>query len=174
MQHLKRVLLAIALAAAGAMPVAAQDDSPPAEIKLTESTLKAVIAATQEMQALDPGEADANQESAESTELDAQFDAIAKKHGFADGQAYGQAYESAVQAFAVVDWTSEERKKAAADEIAAINADSTLSAEAKKEAVTQVEQDLAAPPPTALPENVELVKAHESEMRALMSSDIGP
>jgi hypothetical protein len=160
MQHLKRVLLAIALAAAGAMPVAAQDDSPPAEIKLTESTLKAVIAATQE--------------SAESTELDAQFDAIAKKHGFADGQAYGQAYESAVQAFAVVDWTSEERKKAAADEIAAINADSTLSAEAKKEAVTQVEQDLAAPPPTALPENVELVKAHESEMRALMSSDIGP
>ncbi len=109
-----------------------------------------------------------------STELDAELDGIAKKHGFADGDAYGKAFESAVTAFAVVDWTSEHRKKAAADEIAAITADKELADEAKKEAIALIELDLAAPPPQALPENVELMKAHEADMRELMESDIGP
>ncbi len=136
--------------------------------------MKAVIAATKEMQSLDPAATGEAAEKAPSTELDAELDAIAKKHGFADGDAYGKAFESAVQAFAVVDWTSEHRKKEAADEIAAINADKELADDAKKEAVALIEQDLAAPAPQALPENVELMKAHEAEMRELMSSDIGP
>jgi hypothetical protein len=164
----------LVLLATWAIPAAAQDDSPPAEIKLTEETLKAVIAATKEMQALDPGTEGEGQESTQSTELDAQIDAIAKKHGFADGPAYDQAFESAVQAFTVIDWASESRKKGAADEIAAIKADSELSEEAKKEAIALVEQDLAAPPPSAMPENVELAKGHEAELRELLSSDIGP
>ena len=171
---MRAVLALLAVFALGIVPAAAQDDSPPAEIKLTAETIKAVIAATKEMQALDPSQTGATSESAETTEVDSQLDAIAKKYGFTDGEAYSQAFESAAQAFAVVDWTSEQRKKEAADEIAAINSDAELSAEQKKEAVALVEQDLAAPAPAALPENVELMRAHEAEMRELMSSDIGP
>jgi hypothetical protein len=170
---IRSILALLALLAASCPPAVAQD-TPPAEIKLTAETLKSVIAATKEMQGLDPSAAGATGESAASTELDAELDVIAKKHGFADGQSYGQAFESAVQAFAVVDWTSEHRKQEAADEIAAIKADTALSEEARNEAVALVEQDLAAPPPAALPENVELMKANEAEMRELMSSDIGP
>lgn len=185
----KTLLVLAALAAAAVLPARAEetapaappaatdtqaDDSEPAEVKLTEETLSSVIAATKEMQALDPGDQPASDEGADTTENDAQMDAVAKKHGFADADAYGAAYESAVQAFAVIDWTSEARKKEAADEIAGINADTTMTAEAKAAAVKGVEDELAAPAPTALPENVELVRKHEAEMRELLSSDIGP
>jgi hypothetical protein len=168
------LLVLLGLIIAGSLPALAQDDPPPAEVKLTAETIKAVIAATKEMQALDPAQSGAATESGDTTELDGQLDAIAKKHGFADGEAYGQAFESAVQAYAVVDWTSEHRKQQAAGEIATINADTELTDEQKKEAVALVEQDLASPPPVATPENVELMRAHEAEMRELMSSDIGP
>ncbi|MEZ5924007.1 MAG: hypothetical protein R3D57_06435 [Hyphomicrobiaceae bacterium] len=173
--HYRAALALIALMSVGIPPVVAQE-GPPAEIALSEETLKAVIAATKEMQALDPNkDGDGGSEAAEqTTEVDGELDAIAKKHGFADGEAYSQAFESAVQAFAVVDWTSEQRKQEAAAEIEAIKADPDMSEEAKQGEISQIEQDLAAPPPTALPENVELVKAHEAEMRELMSSDIGP
>lgn len=190
MRYRTKTLLALAvLAAVAAGPARAEetapatppaatdaqsDDAQPAEVKLTEETLKSVIDATKEMQALDPGDQSASDESANTTELDAQMDAVAKKHGFTDAEAYGAAYESAVQAFAVIDWTSEARKKEAADEIAAINADTTMTAEAKAEAVKGVEEELSAPAPAALPENVELIRKHEAEMRELMSSDIGP
>lgn len=183
--RMKTLLVLTALAAVAAGPARAEetapaatgtqaDDAQPAEVKLTEEMLKAVLDATKEMQALDPGDQSASDESADTTELDAQMDGVAKKHGFADAEAYGSAYESAVQAFAVIDWTSEARKKEAADEIAAINADTTMTAEAKAEAVKGVEEELAAPAPAALPENVELIRKHEAEMRELLSSDIGP
>lgn len=170
-------LMLVALAAvwmAAAQPALAQDDPPADEIKLTAESVKAMIAATKEMQALDPAASGAEGETSQSTELDTELDGIAKKYGFPDGDSYGKTFESAVQAFAVVDWTSETRKKAAADEIAAITADKELDDQAKKEAIAQIEQDLAAPPPKALPENVELIKAHEAEMRELLESDIGP
>jgi hypothetical protein len=166
-----------ALAVATLGPAGAEEtapDGPAAEVKLTEETLASVIAATKEMQALAPADAAASDETASAAELDARMDEVVKKHGFADGEAYGQAYESAVQAFAVIDWTSEARKQEAASEIAAINADPSLTEEAKKEAITGVEQELAAPAPDALPENVELVRKHEAEMRELLSSDLGP
>lgn len=178
MRHLTRVLLALAaLAALTLGPVGAEEaatDAAPAEVKLTEETLKAVIAATKEMQAMEPADTAATDETASNTELDVKMDAVVKKYGFADGEAYGQAYESAVQAFAVIDWTSEARKKEAADEIAAIKADTGMTEEAKAEAIAGVEQELAAPTPDALPENVELVRKHEAELRELLSSDLGP
>ena len=175
MRHFRLMLVALAaIWSAGALPALAQDDPPSEEIKLTAETVKQMIAATKEMQSLDPAASGEVAETTPSTELDAELDGIAKKHGFADGDAYGKTFESAVQAFAVVDWTSEHRKKAAAAEIAAITADKELPEDAKKAAIALIEQDLAAPPPQALPENVELIKAHEAEMRELLESDIGP
>lgn len=177
MKHTTRTLLAIlALAAVSVGPVLAEEasDAPPADVKLTEETLQAVITATKEMQAIEPADAASSETTASTTELDARMDEVVKKHGFVDSEAYGQAYESAVQAFAVIDWTSDARKKEAADEIAAINADASMTEEAKKEAIAGIEQELSAPAPDALPENVELVRKHEAELRELLSSDLGP
>ncbi len=75
MRNFRLVLVALAaMWSAGALPALAQDDPPVEEVKLTAETVKAVIAATKEMQSLDPAATGEAAETAPSTELDAELD----------------------------------------------------------------------------------------------------
>jgi hypothetical protein len=171
-----KVLLALVtiagLAIAG--PVSAQapagGDQPFKQIKLNESHIKGFIGAQKDMAAL------AQKQGGQPTDkpdpkIQAELDAIAKKHGFKDFVDFDDvAFNISMvmggldaQTGAFTDPITSIKK-----EIADIGADKTIPEKDKKQMLDELAEALKHTPPLQYPENVELVKKHRVEIEKVL------
>jgi len=164
------VALAVGLAVVGA-GAAAQD--PPADginqIKLTEAQVTSFISAQPDLALV----ADKLQEAGETLDpaLEAELEAIAKKHGFANFSELDDVAANISIVMAGLDsemGTFTEPVDALKKELAGVESDPSIPDADKKQLVEELSAAIKTTPPLQHKENVDLVKAHREEIeRAL-------
>ncbi|HMN50498.1 MAG: hypothetical protein KF794_12020 [Xanthobacteraceae bacterium] len=157
--------LALTALAFAAAPAAAQDG--PKEIKLTEKQVQSYIAAQSDINAV------TSQIKGDKPDpkLLAQLEAAAKKHGFANLDELDAVSVSINLIFAGLDpktktfiQPAEQIKR----EIAEIEADKSIPAPEKKQALEELNSALKNVKPVQYPENIELVKKYYDKIEASM------
>ncbi len=153
---------------------AAPVGQPPAvkQAALTEKQVEGVIAAAKDMDALseklpDNGKPD--------PKLMAQFDATAKKYGFASYDEYNTVVDNIGLVMSGVDPATKKYVGSAAvikTQIAQVQADKKMSAKDKKEALDDLNQALKTPEPTIENKgNIDIVLKNYDKLAAIMGDD---
>jgi hypothetical protein len=167
---------ALAQAKGGQMapPPAAAPAQPPAvkQIALTDKQIQGVLAAAKDMDALSEK---IPQNGNPDPKLIAQFEATAKKYGFASYDEYNTVVDNIGMVMSGIDSTSKKYVGNAAvikSQIAELQADKKMSAKDKKEALDDLNQALKAPEPTIDNKgNIDLVVKNYDKLDAIMGDD---
>ncbi len=171
-RHVYTSLLALvmAVAAATAAPVCAQETSPEyTEVKLTEAQVKGFISAQKDL-----ADISAKLEQAGDKPDDAlqnELEEVAKKHGFSSFQELDDVAASVSTVMAGLDPESGEftdPKEAMQKELADIEADKDIPADEKKLLVEELNEAIKTTPPIVHKENIEIVKQYRAEIEAAM------
>jgi hypothetical protein len=143
---------------------AAAPDEPVKQIQLTEAQVKSFISAQPDL----AGVAGKLQEAGEKLDpaLQAELDAIAKKHGFAN---FGELDDVAANisiVMAGLDQSGEftEPVEALKKELSEVEADSSIPDDDKKQLVDELNEAIKTTPAVEHKENIDLVKAHRAEI----------
>jgi hypothetical protein len=167
---------ALAQAKGGQMapPAAAPAGQPPAvkQIALTDKQIQNVIAAAKDMDALSEK---MPQNGKPDPKLTAQFEATAKKYGFASYDEYNTVVDNIGMVMGGIDSNSKKyvgNAAVAKAQIAEVQADKKMSAKDKKEALDDLNQALKAPEPTIDNKgNIDLVVKNYDKLAAIMGDD---
>lgn len=178
MAHLARsfalALRLAALAPLAAAPIAlassarAQSDAAPAQIQLTDAQVQAYLDAQGEMNAATAKEPEGAGDKPDP-KIQAQFEAIAKKHKFASYDDYEQVEANIGE---VVDGVDPDTKKYVGEdavlkkEIAQVQADKSMAAADKKQALEDMNGALKAVQPLKYPGNVDVVLKYLDKLAA--------
>ncbi|MEH2510721.1 hypothetical protein V1291_002075 [Nitrobacteraceae bacterium AZCC 1564] len=164
-------------APAAKQPPAAQQAAPaPASLKqieLNEKQVESLLAAQKEMDAVSdklPAGASDNPDP----KLQAQFDAIAKKNGFASFDEYGTVYDNVSLVMSGIDPKTKaftEPPEALKKQIAAVQAEAKIPAKDKKAILDDMNEALKTIEPVKYPGNVTLVTKYYDKLGALMQDD---
>jgi hypothetical protein len=153
------LLLGLALLASGAI---AQDapEQPLKQIMLTEAQVTNFIAAQPDLAGVSGKMQAAGNEP--DAALEAELDAIAKKHGFSSFEELDDvaANISIIMAGLDAEGVFTDPIDALKKELESVEADAAIPEEDKKELVGQLTEAIKTTPPLQHKENVELVKAH--------------
>lgn len=174
---LGKVLLGAALAI-GAVGVSLPALSPAAmaqeeqfkQVQLTEALVKAFIAAQKDVTDL-AQKTGPQQTDTPDPKVQAELEAIAKKHGFATFTDFDDvAYNISLvlggldpQTGAFTDPVTAIKR-----EIADVNADATIPAADKKQMLDELNEALKSTPPLKYPGNIEVVKKHREELEKVL------
>jgi hypothetical protein len=156
--------------AQGAAPMG----QPPAvkQIPLTDKQVDGVIAAAKDMDAL---EEKMPENGKPDPKLAAQFEATAKKYGFASNDEYNSVVANIGLIMSGIDPATKKYVGGAAvikAQIAQVQADKKMSAKDKKEALDDLNQALKAPEPTIENKgNIDLVVKNFDKLAAIMGDD---
>jgi hypothetical protein len=159
-------LLALALFESGAAP--AQEGK---EIKLTDKHIQSFMAAYKDMAKLYDG---ANPES--DSKMEAQAEAVVKKNGFANLDEYDDVSFNISMIMPGIDPQTKkftEPPEQIKKEIAALNANKSISAAEKKEDLAQLEAALKSAKPIQFKENIALVLKYFDKLAPIMQQDSG-
>ncbi len=163
---------ALAQAKGGQMaPAAAPAGQPPAvkQIALTDKQVQGVLAAAKDMDALS---AKMPQNGKPDPKLIAQFEATAKKYGFASNDEYDTVVDNIGMVMSGIDSTSKKYVGNAAvikAQIAEVQADKKMSPKDKKGALDDLNQAAKAPEPTIENKgNIDLVVKNYDKLAAIM------
>ena len=152
-------------------PAGAPAGQPPAakQIALTDKQIDGVVAAAKDMDALS---AKMPQNGKPDPKLTAQFEAAAKKYGFASYDEYNDVVDNIGMVMSGIDSTSKKYVGLAAvtkAQIAEVQADKKMSAKDKKEALEELNQTLKQPEPTIDNKgNIDLVVKNYDKLEAVM------
>lgn len=167
LQHLAGGLVMLGLLAAAAAGVRAQEsrDEPIKQMKLTDEQVKNFVAAQPDL----AGVAPKLQEAGDNIDpaLQAELDAIAKKHGFASFTELDDVAANISIIMAGIDSKSgefTEPVEALKKELADVTADASIPDADKKQLVEELNEAINSTPRLEHLENVELVKAHRTEI----------
>jgi hypothetical protein len=153
---------------------AAAPAQPPAvkQIALTDKQIQGVIAAAKDMDALAEK---MPQNGKPDPKLMAQFEATAKKYGFASYDEYNDVVDNIGMVMGGIDSTSKKYVGHAAvikAQIAEVQADKKMSAKDKKEALDDLNQAAKAPEPNIENKgNIDLVVKNYDKLSAIMGDD---
>ena len=153
---------------------AAPMGQPPAvkQIALTDKQVQGVVAAAKDMDALSEKMPDNGKPD---PKLMAQFDATAKKYGFASYDEYNTVVDNIGLVMSGVDPSTKKYVGSAAvikAQIAQVQADKKMSAKDKKEALDELNQALKAPEPTIENKgNIDIVLKNYDKLAAIMGDD---
>jgi hypothetical protein len=153
--------LALAFAAA---PAAAQEIK---QIKLTEKQVQSYIAAQPELTAI----TSKIKSDKPDPKIVAEVEAAAKKHGFASLDELDTVSANVSIVFSGIDPKTKafsQPPEAIKQEIAAINADKSIPANERKQALDELNAALKQAKPIQFPENIELVKKYYEKIDATM------
>ena len=166
---------ALAQAKGGQMaPAAAPAGQPPAvkQIALTDKQIQSVIAAAKDMDAL---AAKMPQNGKPDPKLTAQFEAAAKKYGFASYDEYNTVVDNIGMVMSGIDSSTKKyvgNTAVTKAQIAEIQADKKMSAKDKKQALDDLNQALKAPELTIENKgNIDLVVNNYDKLAAIMGDD---
>jgi hypothetical protein len=158
-------------------PPAAQQAAPAPEplkqIELNEKQIESLLAAQKEMDAVSdklPAGAADNPDP----KLQAQFDAIVKKNGFASFDEYGAVYDNVSLVMSGIDPKTKaftEPPEALKKQIAAVQAEAKIPAKDKKAILDDMNEALKTIEPVKYPGNVTLVTKYYDKLGALMQDD---
>jgi hypothetical protein len=183
--------LAVALVAASGFTAAAQGTAPqpaPAqttppptaaepqvkEISLTEKQVKSVLAGYKEIDAVAARLPDDPSTKPDSKILK-QADDVAKKHGFADFGEYSDVVETIATVLAGIDSQTKTYVGPEAElkaQIAAVQADTKISAQDKKQALDDLNEALKSPGPVVKNQgNIDLVIKHYDKLSDALEDD---
>lgn len=174
MNRLAKLLgaLALTIAALASSPhttVLAQEQVK--QIKLTEKHVTQFIAAQPDMASVQK-KVPANQPPGPlDPKLVAEFEAVSKKHGFANLTEYDEVFSNISMIMSLYDPSTNsfvEPKESIRKQIEEVKADKSLSAEDRKQILSEMEAAMKAAEPIAFPENVALVKKHREKLDAAM------
>jgi hypothetical protein len=162
--------LTLVLAAAAfvqfAVPASAQETQ---QIRLTAKQVENFIAAQKDIMAI-AAKSKATDDKPDP-ELEAAMQAAAKKNGFASFDDYIDVSDNISMVLSGIDPETKqfsEPRAAIQKDIADTKADSTMSAEEKKQALEELEEALKTAEPIKYPENVELVKKYYDKLDAVL------
>jgi len=147
---------------------------PPAvkQIALTDKQIQGVIAAAKDMDALSEK---MPQNGKPDPKLTAQFEATAKKYGFASYDEYNDVVDNIGMVMSGVDPATKKFVGSTAvikAQIAQVQADKKMSAKDKKEALDDLNQAAKAPEPTIENKgNIDLVVKNYDKLAAIMGDD---
>ncbi len=176
MRLMSKVLVALVAVAGLALagPASAQapagGEQPFTQIKLTEAHIKGFIAAQKEMAVLAQKQGGQPNDKPDP-KIQAELDAIAKRHGFQDFVAFDDvAFNISMvmggldpQTGAFTDPIASIKK-----EIAEIKADKTIPEKDRKQMLDELAEALKHTPPLQFPENVATVKKYRAEIEKVL------
>ena len=154
---------------------APQPEPPPfKEATLTDKQVEGVIDSQKEMEAVAAKipQPKGNQPPKPDPTITAQFDDVAKKHGFADYAAYNNAVETISAVLGGFDPKTKTYVGPEAmmkQQIAAVQADKKMPAKEKKAALDEMNAMLKSPPPAIQQSNIDLVGKYYDRLAALMN-----
>ena len=160
-------------AAKQAPPAQEPAPAPLKQIELTDKQIEALLAAQKEMDAVSdklPAGAADNPDP----KLQAQFDAIVKKNGFADFDEYGTVYDNISLVMSGIEPKTKaftEPPEALKKQIASVQAEAKIPAKDKKEILDDMNEALKTVEPVKFPANVTLVTKYFDKLGALMQND---
>lgn len=163
-------------ALAQAKPAPAQQTAPQQpvlkQVALTDKQIEAVIAAAKDMDAITE-KLTAN--SKPDPKITAQFEAVAKKNGFASYDEYNNVVDNISIVLAGFDPATKKYVGTEAvikAQMALVQADKKMSAKDKKDALADLTQALKAPePPIENKGNIDLVAKYYDKLAAIMGDD---
>ncbi len=147
--------------------------APLKQIELTDKQIESLLAAQKEMDAVSdklPAGASDNPDP----KLQAQFDAIVKKNGFASFDEYGTVYDNVSLVMSGIDPKTKaftEPPEALKKQIAAVQAEAKIPAKDKKAILDDMNEALKTIEPVKYPGNVTLVTKYYDKLGALMQDD---
>lgn len=160
-------------AAKQAAPAQQQAPEPLKQIELNDKQIESLLAAQKEMDAVSdklPAGASDNPDP----KLQAQFDAIVKKNGFASFDDYGTVYDNVSLVMSGIDPKTKaftEPPEALKKQIAAVQAEAKIPAKDKKAILDDMNEALKTVEPVKYPGNVTLVTKYYDKLGALMQDD---
>jgi hypothetical protein len=165
--------LAQAQQQAAPVQVASPKLPPVKQIALTEKQIKGLLAASKNINTItDSAPEDIDKLSPETT---AKLDAIARKHGLASYDEYKAIGENVGLVFGGIDTVTRKyvgKEASIKARIARVQADKKMSADAKKEALQDLKDDLQLPLPLVeYKSNIDLVVKYFDELAASMRGD---
>ena len=164
-------------ALAQAKPAPAQQAAPQQQpvlkqIALTDKQIEAVIAAAKDMDAI---AAKLSANSKPDPKVTAQFEAVAKKNGFASYDEYNNVVDNISIVLSGIDPVTKKYVGTEAvikSQMAQVQADKKMSAKDKKDALADLAQALKAPePPVENKGNIDLVAKYYNKLAAIMGDD---
>lgn len=164
MHTLFRAAVIALFALAVASPAAAQEIK---QIKLTEKQLQSYIAAQPDLATITAK----IKSDKPDPKIVAEVEAAAKKHGFASLDELDTVSANITIVFSGIDPKTKafsQPPEAIKQEIAAINADKSIPAVEKKQALDELNAALKSAKPIQFPENVELVKKYYDKIEATL------
>lgn len=159
-----RAALIALFALAVASPAAAQEIK---QIKLTEKQVQSYIAAQPDLAAITAK----IKSDKPDPKIVAEVEAAAKKHGFASLEELDTVSANVSIVFSGIDPKTKafsQPPEAIKQEIAAVNADKSIPAAEKKQALDELNAALKAAKPIQFPENIELVKKYYDKIEATL------
>jgi hypothetical protein len=136
------------------------------QVKLTEAHVKNFIAAQKELNEFMDKAGDK-----ENDKLDAEYEAIAKKHGFASFAELDDVASNISLIYSGLDPQSgayTDPAETIRKEMAEIKADKEIPAADKKQMLEELEEAIKSTPKLQFPENIELVKGLRKELESVM------
>ena len=148
---------------------AAQEAPPLKQIPLTEKQIQGALAAGKEMDAI---MSKLPEDAQPDAKTQAQLDAIAKKNGFANYNDYSNVTDNIGLVISGFDPTSKKyvgNEAVIKAQIAEVQADKTMSAKDKKDAIADLNEALKNPPPAVQNKgNIDLVGKYYDQLAAAM------
>lgn len=161
-------------AAAPAAPPAAEQAPAMKQMALTDKQIEAVLSSQKEMDAItDKVPQDAQQDKPDP-KVQAQLDAVAKKHGFANYGEYSDVVDNITLVLSGIDPKTKaftQPPEALKKQIAAIQADTKMPAKDKKVALDEMNAALKSTPNVQFPDNVALITKNYDKLSAALQED---
>jgi hypothetical protein len=156
--------LAVSISATTATVVVAQE--PFKQIKLSEPLIKGFIASQKDMAAIAQKIQQAGSDKPDPA-IQAELEAIAKKHGFKDFSEYDDVAANISMVMAGIDPQSgqfNDPASAIRKEIEEVKADKTIAEKDKQTMLDELAEALKSTPPVQFTDNIELVKKFRKEI----------
>ncbi len=169
-QVLRVVIAAFAAVALVHFAGAAAAQAPLKQIRLSEKQVLGFIAAQKDMAAL-AEKMQGSTADQPDPKLQAEFEAIAKRHGFKDFAEYDDVAANILMVMAGIDPKTKkftDPQTAIKKEIAEVTADKTIPEKDKKDMLKELEEALKTAQPIQYPSNVELVTKYYDKIDAAL------
>jgi hypothetical protein len=153
-------ILLLATFSAAAAPSAVQQVNK--QIALTERLVQGFIAAQKEMSTV-LGKIEGATAEQLPPELQAELEAVARRHGFRDFDEYDAVVDNITLVMAGIDPSTKmftEQSVSIRKEISAIAADKSIPEDERKQLLEELQEALRVAQPIAFPGNIELVRKH--------------